>query len=232
MRIKDQHNETVMSSDNIGLATEIIIMAIIISVILLFVVIGLLVLVHACIVRRTSRNNFATERGSPDRRISMSRDDLEKLPSYDFIAKSKGSSPVDCAVCLENFKVGEKCWLLPICKHSFHAYCVDEWLMKTPICPICRTSAADSTRAGPGQAIGEESIHFSDRSFEMRGSVTTDSSHFSDASIEFREGQAQPSSGITSNDALMELSQSQEESAQSTTNPSSSSLDSISESAL
>lgn len=221
-----------MSSKDIGLATEIIIMAIVISVILLFVGIGLLVLIHACVVGRSFRNNSAAERGSPERRINMSQDDLEKLPSYDFIAKSKGSSPVDCAVCLENFKVGEKCRLLPICKHSFHAHCVDEWLVKIPICPICRTSAADSKKSRPGQAIGEESSHFSDTSIDMRGSLTTDSSHFSDVSFEFREGQVQVSSAIISNETPLELRQSQGESIQSKTNTSSSSLDSTSESAL
>ncbi|OVA07607.1 zinc finger protein [Macleaya cordata] len=77
----------------------------------------------------------------------MSHDELEKLPCFEFKALEKGTSPVDCAVCLENFKMGEKCRLLPICKHSFHAQCVDSWLLKTPICPICRTSAGSQRKA-------------------------------------------------------------------------------------
>ncbi|KAK4393011.1 RING-H2 finger protein ATL74 [Sesamum angolense] len=82
----------------------------------------------------------------------MSQDDIEKLPCFDFTAKEKGtgtgtSPPPDCAVCLENFRVGEKCRLLPSCNHSFHAECVDLWLLRTPICPICR-AAADIMRSG------------------------------------------------------------------------------------
>lgn len=81
----------------------------------------------------------------------MSRDEIEKLPSFDFRCKEKkGSSPVDCAVCLENFMAGDKCRLLPVCSHSFHAECIDIWLLKTPICPVCRSSAA-LLMTGPGE---------------------------------------------------------------------------------
>jgi E3 ubiquitin-protein ligase RNF13 len=52
---------------------------------------------------------------------SMSRDDLNKLPCYDYILKEERSNLVDCVVCLENFKMGDMCRLLPICRHSFHA---------------------------------------------------------------------------------------------------------------
>ncbi|CDP02131.1 unnamed protein product [Coffea canephora] len=81
----------------------------------------------------------------------MSREELEKLPCFDFKAKEiKGAtpspSPADCAVCLEGFKAGEKCRLLPLCCHSFHAECVDMWLLRTALCPICRGSA-DFNRA-------------------------------------------------------------------------------------
>nr|DAD48908.1 TPA_asm: hypothetical protein HUJ06_018845 [Nelumbo nucifera] len=57
---------------------------------------------------------------------NMSLDDLERLPCFDFKAREKGSCPVDCVICLENFKAGDKCRLLP-CRHSFHANCVNSW---------------------------------------------------------------------------------------------------------
>jgi len=80
------------------------------------------------------------ERGANGGR-SMSMDELEKLPCYDYVAKGNTSSPVDCAVCLESLITGDKCRLLPMCKHSFHVQCVDTWLLKTPFCPICRSNA-------------------------------------------------------------------------------------------
>ncbi|GFY89304.1 hypothetical protein Acr_06g0012440 [Actinidia rufa] len=72
-------------------------------------------------------------------------DDLKKIPCFEYEAEERGEasggSPDPCAVCLEGFKVGDKCRLLPTCKHSFHVPCIDSWLVKTPICPICRTPA-------------------------------------------------------------------------------------------
>ncbi|EXC31620.1 RING-H2 finger protein ATL47 [Morus notabilis] len=149
-------------------AGQVMVMAIILSIIFLFVGIGLLIFVHVCIVGRAFRRGFgnvsvAMERGSNGSDItgstSMSKDDLEKLPCFDYMTKDTATSPVDCAVCLESFQVGEKCRLLPICKHSFHAECVDAWLLQAPFCPMCRTSADSSKGSGDPDAslemIGE-----------------------------------------------------------------------------
>ncbi|GLJ17049.1 hypothetical protein SUGI_0294970 [Cryptomeria japonica] len=47
----------------------------------------------------------------------------------------------ECTVCLEQFKDGERCLLMPICRHCFHVDCAKAWLSKQPHCPVCRTSA-------------------------------------------------------------------------------------------
>lgn len=147
-------------------------MGIVIAVILLFLGIGVLVVIHICIAGRSLERRFVasgiTVDGDENRRNrssrSMSKDDLEKLPSFDYLVKGS-SSHEDCAVCLENFKGGEKCRLLPLCNHSFHAQCVDSWLVRNPICPICRTCADDDHHHG-GLLVGQESGRFgySDRS--------------------------------------------------------------------
>ncbi|XP_042382276.1 RING-H2 finger protein ATL52-like isoform X2 [Zingiber officinale] len=81
--------------------------------------------------------------------------ELEKLPCYEFEADEKMSDTVDCAVCLESFEVGDRCRLLPPCSHSFHAQCVDSWLLKCSVCPICRASARKATDEGwPGNFGG------------------------------------------------------------------------------
>ncbi|KAI3452409.1 hypothetical protein Pfo_009074 [Paulownia fortunei] len=174
-----------MANHVLGIATQVIVMAIVISVILLFLGIGVLVLIHVCIVGRTlrrglsDRNVNVVERGSFGS-TSMSQDDIEKLPCFDFKAKEKGSSPpADCAVCLENFRVGERCRLLPSCNHSFHAECVDLWLLRTPICPICR-AGADLMKSG--SLYAEESNSFSESGVEFRDGETTEAGQITETS--------------------------------------------------
>ncbi|XXG88912.1 hypothetical protein AAC387_Pa12g1048 [Persea americana] len=78
--------------------------------------ISVLVLIHVCIVGRAfKRSLMAANRGerSSDSSIGMSANDLE------------------------NFKMVDKCRLLPNCNHSFHAHCIDSWLLKTPFCFLC-----------------------------------------------------------------------------------------------
>ncbi|KAK7401831.1 hypothetical protein VNO78_13627 [Psophocarpus tetragonolobus] len=45
----------------------------------------------------------------------------------------------ECAICLEEFQVGQFCQVFPVCNHIFHSDCIDNWLQKKLTCPICRT---------------------------------------------------------------------------------------------
>ncbi|KAL5549987.1 hypothetical protein UlMin_000163 [Ulmus minor] len=46
----------------------------------------------------------------------------------------------ECPVCLSAFADGEEVKQLSICKHSFHAVCIDPWLNSHSNCPVCRAS--------------------------------------------------------------------------------------------
>ncbi|XP_068651242.1 RING-H2 finger protein ATL40-like [Aristolochia californica] len=48
---------------------------------------------------------------------------------------------IECAVCLSALQEDEAARLLPNCKHTFHAQCIDMWLNSHSTCPICRTGA-------------------------------------------------------------------------------------------
>lgn len=135
---------------------EIIISPITISVILLLLGIVVLIMIHVCVVGRAFRRGFGDgvlQRGSlPNIRAGgLTPHDLNKLPCFEYREGEKGtnttsssttttttSSPTECAVCLDNFKLGDKCRVLPHCEHCFHVSCVDLWLIKSPLCPICR----------------------------------------------------------------------------------------------
>ncbi|KAK9698027.1 hypothetical protein RND81_08G077800 [Saponaria officinalis] len=45
----------------------------------------------------------------------------------------------ECAVCLEEFKVGDNLVNMP-CAHTFHSTCLVPWLQNNTHCPCCRTS--------------------------------------------------------------------------------------------
>ena len=132
------------------------VMEIVFSVILFFVGVVVFVVIHICIAEWAFRGRYEDDsmvQISSNGTKKMSSEDLKMLPSFDYKAAEKGSSPVDCVVCLENFRKGDKCKLLPNCKHSFHSQCIDSWLLKTPICPIYRTSSDPSK---VGMIFGEE----------------------------------------------------------------------------
>ena len=42
-----------------------------------------------------------------------------------------------CLICLSDFEVNEKVSALPCC-HCFHTKCLDEWIVRSAKCPICK----------------------------------------------------------------------------------------------
>jgi hypothetical protein len=47
--------------------------------------------------------------------------------------------PTPCAICLDEFALEDQICTLP-CSHEFHSKCVQEWLIKTWNCPVCRSA--------------------------------------------------------------------------------------------
>jgi len=48
--------------------------------------------------------------------------------------------PRECVICLDEFEDNDSIGTLPLCSHSFHLRCIQEWLRKKPNCPLCRSS--------------------------------------------------------------------------------------------
>ncbi|KAI3996520.1 hypothetical protein MKX01_018147 [Papaver californicum] len=68
---------------------------------------------------------------------------------YNKEGKDEKSFNSECVVCLSSFEDGQDVRQLSRCKHSFHASCIDMWLISHPDCPICRTTVGQPSSSQP-----------------------------------------------------------------------------------
>lgn len=75
---------------------------------------------------------------------------VKAMPSLIFTAVTEDkSTSATCAICLEDYSVGEKLRILP-CRHKFHALCIDAWLTTwRTFCPVCKRDARTITGEPP-----------------------------------------------------------------------------------
>jgi hypothetical protein len=69
------------------------------------------------------------------RGYGLGNTELSRLPVHVFRAGASGGEQT-CCICLLDFEEGDECRNLP-CFHSFHATCVDRWLVDKSTCPVC-----------------------------------------------------------------------------------------------
>ena len=67
----------------------------------------------------------------------LTHEDLERLPAYRAEDRVIGS---ECVICHEWINPGEMIRELPGCAHLFHKACIDNWLVQSPTCPLCRNN--------------------------------------------------------------------------------------------
>ncbi|GLT71198.1 hypothetical protein SLA2020_432320 [Shorea laevis] len=80
----------------------------------------------------------------------MSKRLVKAMPSLIFTTVLEDNcTSRTCAICLEDYTVGEKLRILPCC-HKFHAFCVDSWLTTwRTFCPVCKRDARTNTGDPP-----------------------------------------------------------------------------------
>lgn len=82
--------------------------------------------------------------------FNASDDDIKAFLKYDCIPTEITQSPSTCVLCLDDMPSGTDVYVLPGCKHTFHA-CEEDclgtykgivsWLIEHKHCPVCRQPA-------------------------------------------------------------------------------------------
>eukprot|EP00250_Pteridium_aquilinum_P035775 c9916_g1_i2 orf=661-1323(+) len=94
----------------------------------------------------------------------LSKSFRQRLPTVPFDEQYAASNEDNqCAVCLGDYQLNEKLQQLPLCKHSFHVPCIDEWLAKNTTCPICRTSLLQGGNSMKISVRPEDNRHWEER---------------------------------------------------------------------
>ena len=126
-----------------------------VAVLLLITGVMVMLVLHLLVIAWAIRRGAALRRrgGSPRdeeehaQAVGLTAEELGELPCQDFKVAASGTPGRECAVCLEAFQVGDRCRVLPGCRHGFHAQCVDSWLRKSRRCPVCRAEVAGCGKA-------------------------------------------------------------------------------------
>ena len=64
---------------------------------------------------------------------------LQNLPTHELRSLPSNPEAARCMICLNDYVIGDIVKTLP-CFHMFHPDCVNEWLKRSKLCPLCKTS--------------------------------------------------------------------------------------------
>ncbi|CAM8965023.1 hypothetical protein QQ045_003734 [Rhodiola kirilowii] len=125
-----------------------VIMCVLTSLFFFFVALATILLIHVFLAGRQLRRRRQTPRHNPN---AFSREDLTQLAELEYCKHDRDAdSDPECVICLEVFGDGARYRILPGCGHVFHLNCIDAWLVKAAVCPVCRASirlsAAEAAR--------------------------------------------------------------------------------------
>ncbi|KAI5074954.1 hypothetical protein GOP47_0010915 [Adiantum capillus-veneris] len=142
--------------ENYSMNGKIIISALGILFCMVFIIVVLHMYAKWCWRRRSNmqrralsrlRSSLSSSAQETHKASGLDKEVVEALPIFAYTPQvfrganlGATAKAVECAVCLAEFRQGESCKLLPKCKHSFHAVCIDLWFLSHATCPLCRAT--------------------------------------------------------------------------------------------
>ncbi|KAH7447609.1 hypothetical protein KP509_01G113600 [Ceratopteris richardii] len=148
--------------------TKIVVIGLIVLIVLIFLTFIYRAYVRCYWLPRSLRRMTSVRHRRPTQGEStgggLDKAILQTLPTFEF-SEARLNNPCgkdtrianECIVCLIGFVDDDICRLLPKCRHSFHAECVDKWFLSHTSCPMFRT---------PAEMIPAEDIKISSESID------------------------------------------------------------------
>lgn len=132
-------------------------MCVLTSLFFLCVTLATFLLIHVFLAGRQLRRRRRRRTTSIQNSNAFSREELSRLDEFEYRRCDCGGDDEldmvpECVICLERFGDGALYRILPGCGHVFHSNCIDAWLVKAAVCPICRGSVRLNAAEGTSSA--------------------------------------------------------------------------------
>lgn len=119
---------------------------------------------HRLLRHLASENSGSSSTSSSSSALKSS--DIDSIPTIQISSSMLSSDPdpdsvLLCAVCKEDFAVGESAKKLP-CSHIYHSDCIVPWLSDHNSCPLCRFELPAAKKAGTVGGGSDARIRLSD----------------------------------------------------------------------
>ena len=147
------HARTTSLSDSDGMEGSTLHRIIFITVGLVLMVLLHLVVAICVLFRARPSHRVAEHAEEESGGAGLSAEEVGGLPCHEFKEDGGGGGGGECSVCLDVFRSGDRCRVLPRCGHRFHAECLDSWLRKSRRCPVCRTEAVEQRKDAAGAVV-------------------------------------------------------------------------------
>jgi len=85
-----------------------------------------------------SQNLFADLIAPSNPPVKRCVENIEAFPSYKYDGSHLPEEKNMCVVCQAEYEKDEEIRVIP-CLHFFHKECIDQWMMRSCVCPICKS---------------------------------------------------------------------------------------------